>query len=318
LSVAEDYRALRHGLGAFWLERDVVAMRGPDAVEYLQGQCSQDVVALGVGECADALLLSPQGKVDALVRVTRIGDEEMVLDVDGGYGAAVAARLERFKLRVKAEIGRLEWRCLALRGPAAAGVEGAPGTLALPFAWGGVSGIDLLGADPQTPAGARACLPEAWEAVRVEAGIPRMAAEIDDRTIPAEAGLLQRCVSFEKGCYTGQELVARLDARGNRVARLLRGIVFDAPADVSPEAVHGADVLVGDKTVGTVTSAAWSPGLGTLVGLAYLHRRVEPPASVEVRFRPEGGVDDGPGRGESGGREWSTVPAEARALPLVT
>jgi folate-binding protein YgfZ len=307
-----DYDALRHGVGVLRLERDVVAVRGPDALDYLQGQCSQDVAALADGECADALLLGPQGKIDALVRVTRLAPEEFLVDVEGGFAATVMARLARFKLRVKAEIDRLDWHCVALRGPGAAPSDLSGAALGLPFHWGGVSGVDLLGEDPQPPPGARACSPLAWEAVRVEAGIPRMGAEIDERTIPAEAALLERCVSFDKGCYTGQELVARLDARGNRVARLLRGLVLDAPESVGAPALRGAEVVVGDKSVGTVTSAAWSPGLGALVGLAYLHRSVEPPAPVELRIGTEAvetGRDDG--------RAPLVMAAEARVLPLV-
>ena len=101
------------------LGRDVLRVSGADAVEYLQGQLSQDIAALGVGESADSLLLTPQGKLDALVRVSRTGDDELVLDVDGGFGEAVAARLARFKLRVKVAIEPLAWRCVALRGPGA-------------------------------------------------------------------------------------------------------------------------------------------------------------------------------------------------------
>ena len=167
-------------------------------------------------------------------------DDVFMVDVDGGNGAAVVARLARFKLRVKAEIEALPWHCVALRGPGAADTLAAvdatalpPGTdLVAPFVWDGVTGVDLLGPAPETPAGLRACGPAAWQSVRVEAGIPMMGAELDERTIAAEAGLLERCVSFTKGCYTGQELVARLDARGNKVARRLRGIVVErGPGD---------------------------------------------------------------------------------------
>ena len=197
---------------------------GDDARYFLQGQLSQDIDALGVGESADSLLLTPQGKLDALVHVSRTGEDELVLDVDAGWGEAVAARLARFKLRVKVVIEPLAWRCVALRGPgaAAAVVEGRPDVSLSPaFSWNGVAGFDLLGEAPEIPDGVRVCSGAAWESVRVEAGIPRMGAELDERTIAAEADLLDRAVSFTKGCYTGQELVARLDARGNRVARRL-------------------------------------------------------------------------------------------------
>jgi folate-binding protein YgfZ len=308
--VDEDYAALRHGVGAVDLPRDVVRLSGPDALEYLQGQCSQDVVALAIGESADALLLTPQGKLDALVRVTRAADDELYVDVDGGYGAAVAARLARFKLRVKADIDVVDWRCVALRGPGAADMADAaltlPGvSLVAPYRWGAVGGLDLFGVGPDIPAGVRRCGVGAWRSVRVESGIPVMGAELDERTIAAEAGLLERCVSFTKGCYTGQELVARLDARGNKVARRLRGLVMEHdPSAAGHGPPPGAEVASGDRVVGRVTSVAWSPALETVVALAYLHRDVEPPCPVQVRT-PEAAAD-------------SILTAEARALPLVT
>src|SRR5919109_2413667 len=99
-----DYEALRHGAGAVWLPRDILRVAGPDALSFLQGQLSQDVVAVEIGASAWSFLLQPQGKVDALVRLTRTADDEVVVDVDGGHGDAVVARLNRFKLRVKADI----------------------------------------------------------------------------------------------------------------------------------------------------------------------------------------------------------------------
>ena len=195
----------------------------------------------------------------------------------------MAARLARFKLRSKLTIESLDWPAVALRGPRVAEAPPVVGgeLLGLPFAWNGVAGLDLLGPDAETVVtgldGLRWCGDEAWEALRIEAGIPTMGRELDGRTIAAEAGLVERTVSFTKGCYTGQELVARLDARGNRVARRLCGIVLDAPA-TEPGGLVGADLTVADgdgKVVGAVTSAAWCPGVGAVAGLAYVHRSVD-------------------------------------------
>jgi tRNA-modifying protein YgfZ len=304
----EDYEALRHDAGAIPAGRDILRVAGPDTVSYLQGQCSQDVAALKVGESADALLLTPQGKLDALIRVTRSAEDEMFIDVDAGYGPVVATRLARFKLRVKAEITLLDWSCLSLRGPQAPTLVGpedgpwSPDAPALPFAWGSVVGVDLFSPTAAADVAVRVCSSEAWESVRVEAGIPVMGAELDERTIAAEADLLERCVSFTKGCYTGQELVARLDSRGNKVARRLRGIVVDpgpATENAAPVVEVGAEVVVGDKVVGRLTSVAWSGALKTTVALAYLHRDVEPPCAVALR-----------------GADGTEVAAEARLLPL--
>jgi folate-binding protein YgfZ len=154
---------------------------------------------------------------------------------------------------------------------------------------------------------------EAVEACRIAAGIPAMGAELTDKTIAAEAHLVERAVSFTKGCYTGQELVARLDARGSNVARRLVGVVAPGTADGAPTlwfgmTLHAAEPPTGDdvatdKVVGTVTSAAWSTELDAWVALAYLHRSIEDRGPVRVRS------------GDGVGGAWT---AEVRPLPLVT
>jgi folate-binding protein YgfZ len=269
-----DYDLIRQEVGAIPLDRDFVRVAGPDAASFLQGQCSQDLAPLTVGQSTWSLILQPQGKVDALIRVTRVADDEFVVDVDGGFGDAVMARLTRFKLRVKADIQRLEWLCVALRGPHAA--EHLDG---LDASWPGLPGVDLVGPDPSVPPGVSVVGPDAFEATRIEAGVPRMGAELTERTIPAEAGIVARTVSFTKGCFTGQELVARIDSRGGHVPRHLRGLVL---GEVAPA---GASVQVAGKQVGTVTSSA--PRSGGAVALAYIGRDVEPPAEMVVMW--EGG-----------------------------
>jgi tRNA-modifying protein YgfZ len=233
--------------------RDLIEVDGEDAVTYLQGQLSQDISGLVVDQPAWSLLLEPTGKMGAWVRVTRRADPDgFRIDVDEGSGAAVLARLERFKLR-----SRLELRLVPGAG------------------------------DP--PDGAA-------EAARIEAGVPRMGAEITEDVIPAELGqwLIHDSVSFTKGCYTGQELVARIDSRGGNVPRHLRGLVL-AGDQVPPV---GSEVLVDDAVVGTVTSAAHSPDRGAPVALAFIARKVDPPATGAVRIGSE------------------LVAAQIRALPL--
>jgi folate-binding protein YgfZ len=319
--------ALRRGAGAFRWPRDVVAVRGPDAEAYLQGQLSQDVVSLAVGATTDALLLEPDGKLSALLRVTRTDAQGFVLDVDGGFGDAVVARLRRFLLRLAVELEMLPWRCLSLRGAAvpelAAGllaVLAERGVLAVPFAWNGWSGIDLLGPDDvvlgtdgnDLPEGVLACGRDAVEACRIASGIPAMGSELTDKTIAAEAGLVGRAVDFDKGCYTGQELVARIDSRGSKVARRLVGVVApsggpDSEPLVVGMTLHGGaappgDAAADDKVTGTVTSAAWSAELGAWIGLGYLHRTVAAPGPIRLRS----------GDGVGGSRS-----ARAEPLPLV-
>ena len=290
-----DYQALRTDVGAVELPRDFLRVSGPDAVSWLQGQLSQDVAGLASGAVADSLLLQPQGKVDALVRVIRTGVQELVLDVDEGFGDAVLARLRRFKIRVKADVEPLDWHCLALRGPRAAeAAAGATGGIVVAADWPGLPGVDVVGEAPSVGSTVRRCGLDAWHTVRVEAGIPAMGAELTERTIPAEAGIVDRTVSFTKGCYTGQELVARIDSRGGNVPRRLRGVVV---GDAAPPA--GASVVVGGKEVGTLTSVASSADGGGVVALAYVRRDVEPPTDAEVRW--QGG----------------TAAARVETLPLV-
>jgi len=300
-------QALRNGAAARRVERDVLAVYGPDAGSYLQGQCSQDLAALEAGGSAESLLLSPRGTIDAYLRVTRRGTEEFVLDTDSGYGPVVTARLERFRLRTRVTVEALDWLGVSVRGPEAARALRSGPEMVVAVSWPGWSGVDLLG---PAPSGGPSdwvgdpvvwCGEGAWEAARIVAGVPANGREVTDASIAAELGLVERTVSFTKGCFTGQELVARLDARGSRVARRLCGVVFD-PEDGLPAV--GAVVLSADRAneVGALSSVAVSPRTGGAVALATLHRRVAPPERVEVRW--------------SAGDGDRTVTAEARPLPL--
>jgi folate-binding protein YgfZ len=263
---------LRASLGAAPLQREVVRVHGPDAIDFLQGQLSQDVAALAVGGSAPSFLLQPTGKVDAWLRVTRVADDAALLDVEVGFGAAVHDRLRRFKLRTKAELEPpAAWWGFALRGPGADGVEAPGDALALEARWPGVAGVDLLTEGELALAGVPLVDQAALECLRIECGVPAMGAELTDATIPAEAGqwLIDVSVSFTKGCYTGQELVARIDSRGANVPRPVRGLLV-AGAVPAP----GAVVTVEGAAVGTVTSAARSEVLGS-IALAVVSRSVE-------------------------------------------
>ncbi|MBW3615687.1 MAG: hypothetical protein KY439_10325 [Actinobacteria bacterium] len=269
----------------FWVEvpRDVVRVTGPDAVAFLQGQLSQEVAALEVGASGWSFLLQPQGKVDAWLRISRLGEHELVLDVDGGFGSAVVARLERFKLRTKADVEQLPWRCIAVRGATEGGSHAGEGVVVTADpAWPGVEGVDLLGPEPVAPEGVTKGSGVDYEVLRIECGVPAMGRELTERTIPAEAGVVDRSVSFNKGCYTGQELVARIDSRGGNVARRLRGVVLEPGTEVPPAETV---VVVGETPVGQITSSAWSRRVGAPVALAYVKRDVQPPATATVQGR---------------------------------
>jgi folate-binding protein YgfZ len=233
----------------------VVTVEGPDAVSFLQSLVSQDLEPLADGEWTRSLLLQPQGKLTAVFDARRVSPEYVVLVTDEGYGPVLADALNRFRIRVKAEVvdrtGEWDvyWR-----------TDGAP--LAGPRGEVAYDG-DTLDAG-------------AYERWRIANGRPRLGVDIDDTTIPQEAFLERDAVSFTKGCFLGQELVCRIDTRGH-VNRFLRRLELD---DAVP--VTGAEVVAGGKTVGTVTSVV--PNGDGAIALALVRREVEPPASVIVRW----------------------------------
>jgi folate-binding protein YgfZ len=265
--------------GWFDAHRDIISVSGPDALNYLHSQLSQEVRQLAVGQSTWSFLLQPTGKVDALVRVLRTGDESFTVDVDAGFGDAVVTRLGRFKIRVKAEITATNWRAIAVRGAGASHVVAGDDEFVVPCGWPGVEGVDLIGADPQPPADWPEL--ELMDAVRlrIEAGWPAMGSELDEHTIPGETGVVPLAVSFTKGCYPGQELVERIDSRGGNVPRRLRLVRAEGFLD------PGVELTIDDARVGRVTSVTFAADGGT-IGLAYVSRSVEMPATAQSASGP--------------------------------
>lgn len=274
--------------------RDALAVTGDDAAAYLQGQVSQDVEALAPGASAWSLVLAPQGRVDAWFRLTRRRGGGFLLDVDAGFGPALAARLERFKLRVDVSVEVVDgWRMLSVRGPATtddaddgaedgmagAGLDAVGCEVRAAVAWPGYEGVDLIGPALAPPPGTTLAGADRLEAARIRAGWPAMGRELTERTIPAEVGgLVESSVSFTKGCYTGQELVARIDSRGGNVPRPVRLLEITGDGAVAP----GDEITVDGRAVGEITSAAADPDSAVTVALGPVHRRVEPPAAATV------------------------------------
>jgi folate-binding protein YgfZ len=249
--------------------RDFISLRGPDARSYAQGQLSQDIDALAIGASAWSFVLQPQGKVDALVRVTRADEDAFVLDVEAGFGDAVLARMTRFKIRIKVDIEPLPWSAIVLRGAgAAASAAEVGGVLVGAGWWNGDDGVALLGPAPVAPPVAGADSVDGFERSRIEAGWPAMGSELGADTIPGETGVVTVAVSFTKGCYTGQELVARIDSRGGNVPRHLRRLRSNDTITA------GSPIVVDGKDVGRVTSALDGVALG------YVARSVVPPAAA--------------------------------------
>lgn len=276
-------------------ERDVVTAVGSDSARFLQGQLSQDVERLRVGDSAWSLLLQPGGKPDGLLRVTRTADDAFLLDVDPGYAEAVLARLSRFRIRVDCDLEAIPgYEMLALRGGNSKDrsfVEFGEAVIVAPVLGSSLGdfGLDLIGRSIVVPDGL-ADDPDGVERDRIRRGVPTMGAEIDDSVIPAELGawLIDETVSFTKGCYVGQELVARVDSRGSNTPRHLRGLRTDGADGADSAVVVGATVTVGEKVVGSVTSVADN------LALARLARSVEVGDLVRVDGQIDAVVSDLP------------------------
>jgi tRNA-modifying protein YgfZ len=278
------------------VEPGVITVEGVDAMSYLQSMLSQDLDTVAAGASAPALLLQPQGKLVATMHALHVGDDAWWCITDAEGAPALAEGLNRFRIRVKAEINdaSADFGRIAVRGGDASdlGHSAISGDARLiETGWG----PDIVGPradveraqDSLAAAGVAAGSHDDYEAARIAAGVPRLGVDVDERTIPQEAFLDETAVSFTKGCFVGQELVCRIDTRG-RVNRYLRRVRFDT---VSPagDAARGAAVVAGDKVVGELTSSAGG------LALAMVRREVEPPADVIVRF----GDDEVQGRVEA-------------------
>ena len=291
-----QYRQLREECGV--LDRSLrgkLLFTGPEAAEYLQGQLTNDVEALSPGEGCYAALLDRKGHMQADMRVLRLAEGEIWVDTEPGALAAAGRHLEMYKIGREVELEDVtEKRALvSLIGPRSVEMAGSP---ALPeyaveevaidgiesLAVGTALGIDLIAASGDgerlvaalAATGAPAVSPEAAEILRVESGTPRFGSEMDTVTMPAEAGIVERAVDFEKGCYIGQETVARLHYKG-KPNRHLRGLRLSAPA------APGTALMLGEKQVGKLGGSGVSPAHGP-IGLAIVRREAEPGAELLV------------------------------------
>ena len=319
--------AARRGAGLFALrERALVAVRGRDRVRWLDGMLSNDVARLRPGRSSSgcyALLLTPQGRIVCDFHVLARADE-LWLETDARGLPEVLARLER---HIIADDVTLEDRSAEIARIGVEGA-GASRLLAralgeLPqlasecaddfscaghricvasFGWSGAPGFQLIaqaGAEASLAAALRAAAApdaplvegdaEVLEILRIEAGIPRLHRELDEGVLPAEAGLMPRAVSLQKGCYTGQEIVARIHSRDAESHHLV------ALRFAGAEAAPGAELCAGERVVGSVTSSCRSASAGP-IGLGFVRR----PFDAEgTELRADG------------------VPAQVASAPLV-
>jgi tRNA-modifying protein YgfZ len=263
-------------------ERAKFVVEGGEAADFLQGQVSNDVEALEPGHGCYATILTHKGKLRTDLRILR-GDGWFWLDTEAIGHAVLRHMLETYSLGrdVRFEDVTDSRSILSLIGPAArdrldavppddehAFVEGEHGLYVATHL-----GVDVIG-DPGSELGVERVSEEAAECLRIEAGRPRLGLDMDNQTIPQEAGVAERAVSFTKGCYVGQETVARLHYKG-RANRHLRGLRLTEPVE------RGADILLGEKTVGRVGSTCVSPRLGP-IALALVRREAAPGDTVQV------------------------------------
>jgi len=256
---------MSNGLTATPIVRDIVIVSGADAATYLQTQLTQDIVGLVAGESAWSFILAPKSEIEAFVRATRSDSNTVILDVGVGHGPAVRNRLDRMLFRMDVSFEEATWRGFGWRGESGASVEStAPIASAYPAVFPGA--FDEVGPDVVTPDTHPALTTAEFESLRISAGWPSEQ-EFDGSTTPAMTGIVPYTVNFDKGCYTGQEFVARVHYRDAAPPKRLVHVSVDGGAQVAV----GDSISVGDEVVGSITSIQRDAG----VGLGYLKRAVD-------------------------------------------
>jgi len=293
-----QYAALTRGAGIVdFRGRTLIEMSGVDAASFLQGFCTNDVKRLTPGQGCEAFITSVQGKILGHVAVCREA-ERIVLGTVPGEAEKLIAHLDRYIIRQQVTLAdrSQEWGELLLGGAASPGLLADRLGIAPPAAvWGSIEAslegraIEVQRADPLlgapgflvraevsdldvaadalATAGATRCDSATFDTIRIEAGWPIYGPDISEQNLPQEVDRDAAAISFTKGCYLGQETVARIDALGH-VNRKLRGLKF--AAGETPKV--GTVLMAGEKEAGFVTSACFSPKLGGPLALGYVRR----------------------------------------------
>jgi folate-binding protein YgfZ len=340
-------------------DHDLIWVIGDDALSYLQGQITQDLVKQTPWEDRQAFALEPKGHVDALLSVKKINDKCFLLGVDAGFGPELLERLKRFKIRIKADLIEDKGSRLYLfnlddthKLQTVSGlyqdyilfylskilhrskyhfdletVPDRPSQMSANKLWSGARVYEILipnsGASIDIEDGMRLAIDsfvnefaiidkETFDLARICYGIPKMGYEITDKVLPASLGINDKTVDYAKGCYTGQELVARLDARGNNVPFALTTVVIekfytdrlekDQKSFIDDESIENVRrnmdageikkdyrIFSNDKEIGRITSLSASkitPGLQ--LALAFVKRDIKPGESVDIIFQSAG------------------------------
>lgn len=283
---AAEYAAARRDAGFVGGASGLFWAVGPDTISFLQNILSQDIEALAPGQVARSFLLQPRGKLEALLWLLR-GEDRVGMVTEADRREETIRTLARWRLRVDVELELDPREVFNVWGP-------APATLDIAGGWTDADGVMVaevrdtplrhrlvagLGPTDLERGGLRPIGRHAHTTLRIETGEPRYGLDVDHKTIPQESGLVPEAVSFTKGCFLGQELVARIDSRG-RVNRNLRGVrILDRTV---PPA--GARVTHAGKLVGTLTSVGESPAAGGPVALALIRREAPPGTQVTVSW----------------------------------
>ncbi len=300
---AAEYRALRESAGILDLSlRGRLCVLGADRLAFLNGQVTNNVKELKTGEGCYAALVTAKGKMQSDLNIYCL-ENELLLDFEPGLSAAVQARLEKHIIAEDAQVADAapHYGLLSAQGPRAAAVLESLSLRAPQKAFGvarmedaalgeiyvanqpriGTAGFDLFVPADALPAAAERLLTAAraagvglcgWaalETARIEAGRPRFGADMDGTNLPPEAGLDDRAVSYSKGCYIGQEVMARIRTYG-QVAKVLRGLRL--PDDLAALPKRGDKLFLGAKEAGYITSATVSPMLRGNIALGYVRR----------------------------------------------
>jgi folate-binding protein YgfZ len=311
-----EYAALREGAGVLDLSfRGRLCVLGADAQRFLNGQVTNNVKDLPVGQGCYAALVSAKGRLHSDLNIYRL-ENEMLLDFEPGLSEAVAQRLEKFVIAEDVQVinAAADYGLWSVQGPKAEEVAGglSPG-FAIPPKEMGVAKVEEAalgeiyvtnlprlrsrGLDLFVPAramkeaaarllarGGRLCGWQALETARIEAGRPRFGADMDETNLAPEA-LDARAISYAKGCYIGQEVIARIRTYG-QVAKSLRGLRLRGDGREAPP--RGTKLFLGQKEVGGITSATWSPALQGVIALGYVRREASQ-TGTELEVRTPGG-----------------------------
>jgi folate-binding protein YgfZ len=288
-----EYRQLREECGLTKRNRHVISVSGPDAAEFLQGQVTNDVEALAPGTGCYAVLLDRKGHVQADMRIFCRATGDLLVDTPYSAGSEVLSHLSTYRIGRDVDVTGTDLAVISLIGPASIEVVGSTPGPENSLSDETIAGAECfvastnLGADvicssgdmeavisQLESAGAIPVSTQAAEVLRVETGRPALESEMSAGPMPAEAGIVDRAVSFNKGCYIGQEPVARLHYKG-RPNRFLRGLRLDG------QVADGDAVRLGERELGTIGTAVLSPASGW-VALAILRREAEPGTRVEV------------------------------------